>query len=500
MHHSPMNIVLIHPYIHTSTPIMYLNEPMGLISLATHLKHQLGDKVEISIVDLYEKGWRNIVEDNGNYNIGISEPSEIKRLVAENTPDIIGISCNFTSYTKASYKIAHLMKTFFPEALLVMGGAHPSMDYEGAFSSCPIDVVVVGEGELTFLELVKAVQNSSPLKNVKGLIYRDGTGIHRNESRELMKNISVLPVPDRSYVNQETYCKINRKMYFLSRGKRVASIMTSRGCPFECTFCSTHLVWKRFFRLRPSEAVIDEMAYLRKNYGIDEFIINDDQFFGNKKRVYAILDAIFKKGWKIYLNIASGASVWLLNEDLLMKLKKAGLYRVTFPIETGNENSRAYIKKKIDFDSTRKLVKTANHLGIWTYANFIIGFPYETRREIAKTVNYAVSLGLDNATFFVAKPYAGSKMYDHFRKEGLLDMDAQCTMGEADHGTVHLLREELQSIRNRAQLRVYLQVIKNYLNPLFFFKFMIPKLARIEDLTYFIRYISNTIYTQLLKT
>lgn len=494
------NILLVHPYIISSTPVLYLNEPIGLLCLATYLKELEKDKVNVDLLDLYALGYNSVKKIGDYYSIGISDPQTIVRLVRQRNPDIIGITCNFTTYTNAVFDIANLLKTNFPQSTIVIGGAHATMDSENVLNKCRADVVVKGEGEITFHSLVSRIDSREGFSDLLGITYRENGTIVSNPPRPLMDEINSLPIPDRKYINQEIYSKINTKMYFLSRGRSVASIITSRGCPYNCVFCSTKIVWERKFRPRPAESVVDEMQSLMTDYSIDEFIINDDQFFFNKARVEKICDLIAKKNLKLSLNVASGSSVWLLDEGLLKKLKQSGLYRITLPIESGSYKTLKYIKKPVNLEETKKLICMANHLGIWTYANFIIGFPYERFSDIQDTINYAYHSGLDNATFFIAKPYAGSEMYETFKQEGLLkNEDRPTTMGEAGFDIMHMSASELQKIRDRAQRGYFLVIFLNYINPFFFFKYVYPKINRLRGLRYFIKIIKNSIWHFLIQ-
>lgn len=501
-----MNILFVHPYIKTTTPVLYLNEPMGLISLATYLEANAeanagGRHWNISLLDLYALGYERVRKSGEYYNIGVSDSKEIVELIRKYSPDVIGISNNFTTYMLGVFNLVNLLKEEFPKALIVVGGAHATMEAKNVLEATKADVVVRGEGEITFLELVQRHERGEGFDGLLGVTYRHDGKIVTNPPRPLMPDINILPVPARKYIDQNVYSTVNSKMYFLSKGDRIASIMTSRGCPFDCVFCSTRVVWERRFRARRTELVKEEIERLISDYGINELIINDDQFFLDKKRVHAICDEIIKMKWKVNLNVASGSSVWLMDEELLRKLKSAGLYRITFPIETGSKNTIKYIRKPIDLDKTKKLIALANSMGLYTYANFIIGFPYETREDIQKTIDYAFKSGLDNATFFIAKPYAGSEMYEHFKKEGLLEGNvfAPTTMGEVNGRIVHLSAEELQQIRDRAQRRYFLVILSNYLNPFFFYKYFYRKINSIEGFRYFVKMSMNTLRYFLIK-
>lgn len=496
-----MNILLIHPYIYSSQADIYLNEPLGLVCLASYLEAKAKKPRNIEILDLYARGYDQVSSEGNYYKVGISTPDKIVELVSKFQPDVIGVTCNFTTYSKGVFELVNLLKEKIPEPLLVMGGAHVTMDAENVLESqCKADLVVRGEGEETFNELIECLENKKDYSNLLGITFRKNGRVISNEKRPLIADLNELPIPNRKYIDQEIYSQINKKMYFLSKGKRVASIMTSRGCPFKCVFCSTKVVWERNFRPRSSALVYKEMQRLVKEYDIDEFLINDDQFYLQKDRVLELCDMLVKNRIRVHFNVASGSSVWLLDESLLKKLKKAGLYRITLPMESGNVQTLKYISKPINLDKARKMIQQANSLGLWTYANFIVGFPYETKEDIQATIDYVNKSGLDYATYFIAKPYAGSEMYEHFRKEGLLKGEIDpTTMGEVGHDIVHMSAEELQALRDKAQGMYMKYVMANYLSPSFFIKYLYPKINSIDGLVYFLKALKSSFGRFILR-
>lgn len=497
-----MNVLLIHPYIISDTPIFHLNEPIGLICLASYLEDKFKDSVNVSILDLYLLGYDAISKYGEYYYIGISDKEKIIKMVKDKKPNIIGITNQFTTFSRASFELANLIKSNFPDALLVIGGAHATIDAENILKMhCNADIVVRGEGEITFYELIERVKNKASYHDLLGIAFREDENVVTNPARPLIPDINLLPIPDRKFIKQDIYSKINKKQYYLSFGKKVASIITSRGCPFNCVFCSTKVVWQRKYRPRKAELVIKEMEYLIKDFNIDEFIINDDQFFGNKKRTHEILDMIITRNLKVHLNIASGSSGWLLDKTLLIKLKKAGFYRLTFPIESGSETTLNYIRKPINLEKIKNMIKIANYLGFWTYGNFIIGFPYERREDIEKTIQFANRSQLDYLTFFIAKPYAGSEMYQHFLNEGLIKRNRifnPTSMAVADNDTVYMRKDELNQIIRKAQKKYSLYILSNYFNPIFFITYFIQKIGSKDGLFYFLKYIKNVFITQFI--
>jgi anaerobic magnesium-protoporphyrin IX monomethyl ester cyclase len=497
-----MNVLLIQGYITATQPVQ-LSEPLGLVCLASYVEamDQHGD-FKVEILDLFALGHHIENHHNQSYTCGISDRSKIVEMVSAKKPDVIGIPCNFTTLTRGTYELINLLKREFPAAKLIVGGAHATIDDVGVLENTTADIVVRGEGEETFLETLCALRDDRKLEGIRGLTWREANGkIASNPDRPLIRDIDLLPIPNRKYIDQELYTStIDKQTYFLAKGNRTASVMTSRGCPYNCVFCSTKVVWRREFRARSADLVLQEIDQLVKDYGIDEVRINDDQFFGDVGRVHKVMDMLIARSYKMNVYVLGGSSVWLVKDvDLLRKMKKAGVYRLLLPIETGNANTRTYIRKNIDFESVRDLVKTANRLGMWTYADFVIGFPYETREDIEETIKYATSLGLDFGTFFTAKAYAGSDMFEHFRKEKLLPVEDFSDAGEASCDTVHLKKEEIQCLLKKARERMETRVLLNYVNPVFFARYIFPKINTIDGFVYFIKYVYRILTTQIIR-
>ncbi|MCK5600234.1 radical SAM protein, partial [Candidatus Pacearchaeota archaeon] len=450
-----MNILLIHPYITTITREIVLTEPFGLMSLATYIEDVLGDSVNVSILDLYALGCDKPRHKGDMYVYGVNDENVIKTYLKTYSPDFVGIHCNFTGYCDDAYEIAAIVKRVLPEVPVTLGGAHVTMEAKTVLKENPyIDYVVRGEGEITLKELICMLMNGKEAEpeKIDGLSYRkiDGTVV-MNPERKLIPDINQLPTPDRKFVDMERYMELNNRALPFTKKKPLGIIMTSRGCPFNCIFCSTKMMWKRQWRALSAERVIEDIEYMVKNFGVREIIIYDDQFIVDKKRVHRICDLIIEKKLNITLSLPAGTSAWLLDKALLRKMKKAGFYRLCFPIETGNENTIKFIRKNINLNEVLKKIRLANKLGFWTQGNFIIGFPYETREEIEETIRFAYNSGLDYVVFYIAKPYAGSEMYEIYKKEGLLTKVGPCSdILVSDCDTKTMKASELNKIYSRA--------------------------------------------------
>ena len=492
-----MNILLIHSYVATNHPSPLLTEPLGLIALATYLESFYGDTISVEILDLFALGFGKVYKKKDKYIMGIHDRESIASLLQENPPDLIGITCNFTAYSEDSFELSKTIKSIYPSIPVVIGGAHVTMYPVETLENNPdVDIVVCGEGEITFQKLVDELlnKNTKSLGKIEGLCYRrpDGT-IHFTGKRDLIHDINELPTPDRKFINNDVYKKVNKGALPFTKKVPAGSIMTSRGCPFSCIFCSTKVMWERKWRPLSAEKVIKEIETMVLVYGFHEIVIQDDQFVLDKNRVHQICDFLITKKLNISLSIPPGTCVWILNENLLAKMKKAGFYRLNFPIETGNENTLKFIRKPVNLEKTRETIQIANRLGFWTQGNFIIGFPYETREEMMETINYAYECGLDYANFLIATPLAGSEMTEIFIKEGLIESGINTSdVFHADHDTTTMTGNELNEIHAQAVRGFVSNKIFFYLNPINFYKHMLPKLLTLDGIVYAMKVLKVT--------
>lgn len=474
-----MKMLLIHPFLTTSN----LNcpsqtEPLGLAYLAAYIRNEY----EVEILDLYAMGISRTTRIGNSYRFGVCDGDEIARLVADKCPDVIGITCNFTEYANDSLEVARIIKARFPGVLIVLGGAHASMDDENILRNNPaIDVVVRGEGEITLKALLDVLKRNENIKQIDGISFRGGANaIVRNPPRPFISDLDSLPFPARDLLDMNVYKKINEVTFPFAKKLPILTMMSSRGCPFNCIFCSTKVVWGRTWRPRSPESVVAEIEHLVKTYGIKEVAMYDDQFIGKKARVGEICDLLIKNKIKLSISVPSGVSGWLLDEELLVKMKKAGFYRFSLSIETGNAATSKFIKKPVDFNKLKIAIEAGNRLGFWLQSNFIIGFPYETKKEIQETINYADTCGVDYAIFLIAQPYAGAEMHALYAREGLLKRtETQATNSSITSGnydTMTLTAGEIQNIRDRAQAQFLKKKLLSYARPSNFYKYLFPKL------------------------
>lgn len=348
-----MKIVLVNPNS---------NMPYGLLYIAAYLRKH-GVKSEIT-------HWRDL--------------NRLGRL------DIIGITDMFTANHKVVLWIAKAVKYASPGTKIVLGGNHASANAEELIKLPCIDHVVVGEGEQAMLDIVN--------------------GCTEKIVRRPYLNIDDIPMPAYDLIEMEQY--IANKANPFSMRDRTLAIISSRGCPNDCAYCSIKTIWGRTWRGRNPKSVVDEIQYLQKKYNVHEFGFMDDSVSVDSKRLFEICREIIKRKLNIKWSTPNGIAHWTLSEELLDIMKQSGCYRITFGIESGSPRIRKYIGKGYSLEIATWLLNYANSIGIWTTTTNIIGLPYETLLDARKTVQYAIDCGTDFACFFPLTPHKNTKAGD----------------------------------------------------------------------------------------
>jgi len=485
-----MNIILIHPYIVVRELDIHMSEPIGLVSLATYLKHVFGKEINVSILDLYAMGAENPQPKGDMYVKGLNDETQIHVEISKVKPDLIGITCCFTGYFAEALEIAAIAKRLYPDVPIVMGGTHATLEAKTILrDKKEIDFIVTHEGEITLEQLVRSLKGEIPCESVDGLCFRaSDNSVIENPSRKFISDLDILPIPDRKFIDMEFYKKYNHKFFNFSRKKPVATVMTSRGCPYKCTYCGSVNMWKRRYRARGLAQVIKEIEMLASEYGIREICLLDDQFIMKKERIYEFCDYFIKNNkYNLAFSNIAGISVWLADDDILLdKMRKAGFYKMTVPVETGNTDTIKFIQKPIDLDQVNRLISKANKLGYWTGAFFIIGFPHETKEQIMETIDFAYNSELDMAHFFVAQPYIGTELYDIFQQEKLLAKETipGTFIFHSWHDTLTMTAGELNEIQAKATRGWILHKIFFYLKPKNFFNNLLSKFKTWSDFRY----------------
>ena len=462
-----MEIVLINQFF-TATkdnPNIYLAiVPINLLYLVNYLKTKgMSSKILEFGIHTFDKP----IEIKNRIRYGISDRAIID-LIKKEKPKIVGIGCMYTRHYPDVLYIARLIREIDSSIKIVVGGNYATSYMNIVLKEKSIDFVVLGEGEVTFYELCKQIlSGKARFENISGIAYRKDDGIVITEKRELISDLDSLPIVDYSSIDMEKYLEDTNVSPFLMRYPAF-DVISSRGCPGNCIFCTVKNVWGRTWRGRSPNHFVDEIEILHRKYNIREFAILDDTASLDQKRWLNICNEIIERRLDIKWTTPNGIAHWTLNKPILKKMKEAGCYRITFGIESGNAETRRFIGKLYSLEQARDLINYANKIGMWTICTNIIGFPYETRSAIEDTVNFAKSSGTDFATFYLLCPDMTSDVYPYFRKENLLNFDSIFDSDELDEDcfekmeralseegvdTKFLKKEQLREIQMQAYRR-----------------------------------------------
>ena len=386
--------------------------PIGLAYIAAVLEK---NNINVKILDTVALGWRSpiVYESNGVKYLRYSLTDEqIAKEIINYNPDIVGISCMTSANAENAYHVARIAKKSKKNVYVVLGGAHATVLYHEVLKEESVDSVVIGEGEETMLQIVQALSKSEDLSKILGVAYKNGSHINFNPKDKYIENLDELPFPAYHLLPMSEYSEANLGPI---RAFRVpyTYMVTSRGCPFNCIFCSIHSIWGYGYRYRSPSNVVDEIEYLVKNYGIREIHFEDDNISLNRKRFGLICDEIIRRNLDITWTTPGGVAIHTLNQETLQKMKKSGCYKILIAIESGNQKIiDELIDKPLKLTHARKMIQWCRNLGITVEGFFIIGLPGENLGTFEDTIEFAKRSGLHGAHFFIATPYPGTRLYD----------------------------------------------------------------------------------------
>ncbi|HBU68877.1 MAG TPA: hypothetical protein DEE98_00660 [Elusimicrobia bacterium] len=456
-----MKVLLIYPnreqYIFGITPHVYIEAdagnypPIGLLYIAAYLKKH--SDIEVSVLDAYT---RNLSR------------SQIKDEVRRLSPDIVGVYFS-TYYLYDSVDLISDIKEVNPAIVTVAGGPHSTLFPREAVKVKGVDYVMTGESEESFLKFARLIETGKfneidALANVLSLSSPSDKAVCDGKS----ENLDELPFPARELLDTASYRSI------LAKRNPITTVITSRGCPFKCHFCSNIESGKKV-RYRSASNVVDELQLLVKDYGIRDFLLFDELFTSNKERTHHICDEILKRGLKIRWHCRSRADV--LDRELVAKMKKAGCRLIQFGIETGNQRLQKAINKNLNLESVRETVAMVYDAGIYTYGDFMFGLPGETAEETAQTLEYAKSLKLDYVAFGMFHPVPGSYFYG----QGLAENKFEDFWMKYIRDRNYIIEDHSWTGRDREKFHLMMAAAyrKFYFRPGFIFK----KIIRLDSLS-----------------
>jgi anaerobic magnesium-protoporphyrin IX monomethyl ester cyclase len=392
---------------------MFLGIPIGLAYLAA-VAERAGHEVEI--LDL-------VLEK------GVPEAHTILRArLRQRKYDLIGLSCMTVEYP-GSVESARIIREADPSVPIVFGGQHPTIRPDEVIGNGVCDFAVAGEGEDTFLELVKTLEHKADPANVAGILLHANGSVVRTPPRAARVDVEALPWPAYHLLEMERYFANQSPRHELKH-KRAVQIFTSRGCPWHCIYC--HDLFGKKFRSRSPENVFGEMKMLYDRYGVREYMIEDDIFNFDKRRAKRICDLILASEMKgnIHLQFDCGLRLECFDEELVKKLAQVGAHHMAVAVESASPRIQKMIRKNLNLDCAADVLRWTRKYGITTMGYFMIGFPTETVEEIKRTIAFACGIDLDEALFTIVIPYAGTELNRMVIEEGLYDPNQAATHGD----------------------------------------------------------------------
>lgn len=387
-------MILIKPSIHTESqsalisPFIYNTFPTSLGFLAGYLRE-------------YNKIVPQIIDEN----IFPLNREKVEEALKNNTgPKIIGITA-MTISSYRSFQLANLIKEIDDEYVIVLGGIHPTVLPEECLDNAGVDIVVRGEGEETFSEVTRHIIDGKDYRTLKGISFKkNGKPIH-NPSRNLLDLDAAPPFPYDLF--DSTY----------DRYRDFGTVISSRGCPYDCIFCSQRAISGQVYRYISNERVLSEVYLLINKYRQKKIWFMDDNFLVNKKRAFSLLDGIIERGLHKKAGFVAEMRGESVTYEILDKMKKANFLIASFGMETASQRLLDLINKKESVEDNIRAIRMAHEAGIGTSATFIFGLPTETRRERLDTARLARNIPLDDARFNIAVPYPGTKLYEIAKNE-----------------------------------------------------------------------------------
>lgn len=371
--------------------------------------------------------------------------------VKELSPRLLVMECS-TPSINYDLQSAAAVKAALPECKILLIGSHVTYFHDKILAENPaVDAVCRGEFEITVRELARAIDAGLDWSTVEGLSYRTADGqVAANPPRPLIEDLDALPFPARHIVLDQGY----RAGIF--SGTQPTAMVSSRGCPFQCTYCLwPATLYGHRFRARSAQNVVDEIDQILHKYGIDEIYFDDDTFTMDRQRVLDICRMIRERGLKVSWIVQ--ARVDTVDREMLQTMKDAGCHYILFGVESGSPEMLKIMKKHINLDQVRVAFQLCSELGIKTQAFFLFGVPGETQQTIRETIEFAKSLNASTAQFAIVVPHPGSVLYEQVVANGWLiyknweDFASQRSLVE----TPQLSRQEVEQARVRAYREYY---------------------------------------------
>lgn len=409
-----MKISLINPpFLFPDKVEIVYSQSLGLRYLSSFLRTN-GDH-KIHFIDGLMLGFSNVKRYANGYIVGLNIEEIVARVPRDT--ELIGISVPFSQIAPLAHNLTAHVKTRFPDAMIVMGGVYPSTQPQLALTS-KADLIVVGEGECALKEIADGKKH----QEIEGVYSRNSLENESFPAAKRIENLDSIPFPDYSIPLMDQYFNISPRM----RRGRTAALVTSRGCPFACEFCSIHPVNGRKYRYRSADNVLDEIKYLVERHAIKSLEIEDDNFTLRKDRTVDILEGIIclnERGVNLNWRTPNGVRIDTLDEEMVKLINKSNCTEIVLALEHGDPEMLQIMNKKLDLDKTLNVLELLVKHNIKKITLFVIvGYPGETQKRFLNSLDYLKrirKLGRNiSICVNIAQPYPGTKLLERCKTEG----------------------------------------------------------------------------------
>lgn len=399
---------------------LYAEPPLGLLYIYTYAKDRV-ETAEFEIID----GQALLIE---HYLQGMDYCWELlRKKVVEFNPDIIGVGAYFIKSAHLFHSTCDLIKKSLPDVCLVAGGNYATIAPKTAMADKNIDYIIQSEGEFAFVDFVNRFNDGGNVQDIDGIVYRDQNQVVIvNEKKSFIQDLSKIPIPDRSVLPMDLYGNGRNVLDRLYEhgSYKIGQMTISRGCPYNCTFCTSTVFWNRRIRYRDTESVLEEMRILNEDYGVDIISINDDNFLVNKKKAMEVMQGIIDRNLNIKWIAGGGSGVRAFLDDEFLDLAvRSGYCLFNLAFESGSDETLNRIKKPVTVNESIELVAKIRkkYPEIWINGFFIVGFPFETKKDVINTLEFSKKLDLDWCSHYIYQAIPGSELYEECVEKGIIE-------------------------------------------------------------------------------
>lgn len=410
-------VLLINPAnIAHRDSIRRLITPLGLMYVAASLRE---NGYEVAILDSPCEGYYNSAVQDDYIRYGLSDEDIVKK-IKDYKPDMVGVNAMFSAEIKNPVHHCGLVKSVDKDIPVVLGGIGCYFEPEKIITENSIDYIILGEAEERFPALLSALnKNENP--NFDGIAYKRNGEVVVKPAVSRISDLNNLPLPARDLIDMKRYLELCVPISPFTRREKAEQIMTSRGCPADCIFCSSVHFWGRKIRTRSVDSILGEVDELVNKYGVEEIQFSDDNLTVDKERAKELFRRL--KKYNLAWCTPNGLMAQTIDTEMIKLMAQSGAYQVTFAIESGSPRVlKEIIRKKVpEKEEMKKIIAECHENNMQVHGFFVVGLPGETKEEVHQTFQYPFDADMDSVSFYIAYPLAGSRLRKLCREKGYLD-------------------------------------------------------------------------------